>query len=86
MSKGIKELSEFLWAVGFLAGNVDEAFSDGPGIEDIKSAMDVLKENEKVLNGFKGFKEMGEEVKDIDANEIKDAVLGLLDAYKEGQK
>lgn len=84
MSKGIKELSEVIDALEVLVLAGKEVLADGKvTIADAPVALKLAQELPKLFAAFEGASEIGEEVKDIDADE---AVALVQKLYAVAQK
>jgi hypothetical protein len=86
MNEGVKELKEFVEALGFIGGNVHEASKDGVDMSDIKSLIDLGKEYEMIGEGFKGFDKMGAELKDISQAELVELFSAMMEAFNKGKE
>lgn len=79
MSQGIKETAELLEGLNLLALEIISLAKDGVQLPDVLSLFAALKNKEnlgeKLFKAYNGFKEIPQEVKDLDAKEIVELVV-----------
>lgn len=80
-AKGIKEINEFLEANKIIGINVAQALKDGLDLSDVKEVIDIVKEYQKIVEGFKGLGEAWLEVKDLDQAELAQVGAKAIEAY-----
>lgn len=82
----IKELMELLDALGILGVAGKKIAKDGIGVDDLAHVIELGSKLEQILDGFKGLKKIGEEIKDIEQDELLQIigkVYSLVDKINE---
>ena len=80
--KGLKESLELIKALELVGVKGVEIAKGGLGAEDIPAAIELLKEVNVLIEGVKGVGEIGEEMKDLEQEELIQLGLALFGAYK----
>ena len=87
MKEDIKETKEMLDALELIVLSCVKIMKDGKiRIDDLKIFFDLLKDIDKIKDGFVGIKEIPKEVKDIDEQELIEiglAVYKIVEKVKE---
>jgi len=82
----MSELEELMKAVGYVAGEVSEALSDGLGVEDLKSLKDLYDNRELLAKGFNVPGDFKEHLEGLDASELVNIILAAKAGYDLGLK
>jgi hypothetical protein len=84
--KGIKESSEMIDGLGVLVKAGFKIAKDGKvDLSDLSHLVDVAKEFDTLMEGFKGLDEIDDEVKDLDEAEAIALVAKLFKVIKEAK-
>jgi hypothetical protein len=83
MEKAIKESLELVKSIEILGVATKKMLADGKiNFSDAPIALELIKEIEPVIEGFKGIEGIGEEVKDLSQEELIQLGLAVFNAYK----
>jgi hypothetical protein len=83
MSKGIKESKELIEALGKLVSAGKKVAEDGKvDLSDLKHVVDLAKEYDVIVEGFKGVKEIDDEIKDLDLVEAQELLVQIFSVLK----
>lgn len=83
MGKAIKESLELVKSIEILGVSAKKMLADGKiNFADAPIALELIKEIEPVIEGFKDLKEIKEEIKDLSQEELIQLGLAVFNAYK----
>lgn len=83
MEKAIKESLELVKSIEILGVSAKKMLADGKiNFADAPIALELIKEIEPVIEGFKGLGEIKEEIKDLSQEELVQIGLAVFNAYK----
>lgn len=79
----IKESLELIKSIEILGVAAKKILADGKvNFADAPVALELVKEIEPIIEGFKGLNKLGEEVKDLEQDELIQLGLAVFNAYK----
>lgn len=79
----IKESLELVKSIEILGVATKKILDDGKvNFQDAPVALELVKEIEPIIEGFKGLNKLDEEVKDLEQDELIQLGLAVFNAYK----
>lgn len=75
--RGIKETLELVSALGLIATTAKKIAKDGLGVDDLVHLVDLGKQFDVLMDGFKDLDVLAEEIKDLDQDEVIQ-IIGAL--------
>lgn len=83
----IKEMKELLDGLSLLAEAGKKIAEDGKlGIDDLKHLVDLSKDLEVLVEGFKGLDKLDDELKDLDEAEVMELISHAFSIFKKFKK
>ena len=79
----LKETLELVKSIEILGKATKKILADGKvNFSDAPAALELIKEIEPIIEGFKGLNQLDDEVKDLDEQELVQLGLAVFNTYK----